>query len=107
MFFFSLELNVSHKRARARSNLITAHIRARVLFVAITLDMSTIQRQDIDSGSLTAVLASNRRLNVPPAAVLTLNLLVVFAVFVTFPIHLYPALQATPSLSVAPSPLMS
>jgi uncharacterized membrane protein len=54
---------------------------------------SLFAAQDIDSGSLTAVLATNRRLNVPPAAVLTLNLLVVFAVLITFPIHLYPALQ--------------
>jgi len=49
--------------------------------------------QDIDNASMTAVLASNRRIEVPIYTVLVTNCFVITAVVFTFPLQLFPAMQ--------------
>lgn len=71
---------------------------SKALFVVLALQLTIavacyVSFQDIDSGSITAVLASNRRIAVPEPAVVTLNSLVVLAVVFSFPLQLFPALQ--------------
>jgi outer membrane biosynthesis protein TonB len=70
----------------------------KALMVIITIQIIIavscyVSFQDINSGSITAVLASNRRIDISPFALLMMNMLVVTAVVFTFPIPFFPAIQ--------------
>lgn len=54
--------------------------------------MCYVAYQDITTGSITAVLAVNRRLAIPQDIVAGMNVLVMLAVVLSFPLQLFPAI---------------
>jgi len=66
-----------------------------VLFVQVVVAVTCyVGFQDIDNGSITAVLATNPNIpGVSKTAVMFMNLLVMLAVLFSFPLQLFPAIQ--------------
>jgi|MDSY01.2.fsa_nt_gb disulfide bond formation protein DsbB len=62
-----------------------------ICFVMNESVLCYVSFQDITNGSITAVLAVNRRVNIPTAMVTFMNILVMLAVMLSFPLQLFPA----------------